>query len=154
MVFDPFIVTSITTQLLDLSEETSWVSSALKSTQHFLSLSAMLHRSYHHVHTLPKQRLSFFMIIMDIRKSVRACRMDPWRTPAWTEYSREDLPFKTTRSCLLLRNYKIMLKTGPEIPLDLWRRPACQTLSKAFDISSAKTQVAPDLLQKLTFPFK
>ena len=31
----------------------------------------------------------------------------------------------------------------------MWRRPACQTLSKAFDISSATAQVAPDLLKAL-----
>ena len=31
----------------------------------------------------------------------------------------------------------------------MWRRPACQTLSKALDISSATAQVAPDLLKAL-----
>ena len=38
-----------------------------------------------------------------------------------------------------------------EIPKDLslWRRPACQTLSKALDISSAKARVAPGLLKAL-----
>ena len=29
----------------------------------------------------------------------------------------------------------------------MWRRPACQTLSKALDISSATARVAPDLLK-------
>ena len=39
----------------------------------------------------------------------------------------------------------------PEIShnLSLWRRPACQTLPKALDISSATAQVAPDLLKAL-----
>ena len=38
-----------------------------------------------------------------------------------------------------------------EIPKDLslWRRPACQTLSKSLDISSAKARVAPGLLKAL-----
>ena len=31
----------------------------------------------------------------------------------------------------------------------MWRRPACQTLSKALDISSATAQVAPDQLSAL-----
>ena len=31
----------------------------------------------------------------------------------------------------------------------MWRRPACQTLSKALDISSATARVAPDLLKAL-----
>ena len=31
----------------------------------------------------------------------------------------------------------------------MWSRPACQTLSKALDISSATTRVAPDLLKAL-----
>ena len=41
--------------------------------------------------------------------------------------------------------------TCPEIPEDLklWRRPACQMLSKALDISSATARVAPDLLKAL-----
>ena len=33
--------------------------------------------------------------------------------------------------------------------MSLWRRPACQTLSKALDISSATARVAPDLLKAL-----
>ena len=33
--------------------------------------------------------------------------------------------------------------------MSLWRRPACQTLSKVLDISSATAQVAPDLLKAL-----
>ena len=31
----------------------------------------------------------------------------------------------------------------------MWRRPTCQTLSKALNISSATTRVAPDLLKAL-----
>ena len=30
-----------------------------------------------------------------------------------------------------------------------WRRPACQTLSKALDVTSATARVAPDLLKAL-----
>ena len=33
--------------------------------------------------------------------------------------------------------------------MSLWRRPTCQTLSKALDISSASAKVAPDLLKVL-----
>ena len=31
----------------------------------------------------------------------------------------------------------------------MWKRPACQTLLKTLDISSATAQVAPDLLKAL-----
>ena len=31
----------------------------------------------------------------------------------------------------------------------MWRRPTCQTLLKALDISSARARVAPDLLRAL-----
>ena len=31
----------------------------------------------------------------------------------------------------------------------MWRKPACQTLPKALDISSATAQIAPDLLKAL-----
>ena len=51
-------------------------------------------------------------------------RVEPWGTPALTGYTREDLPSRTTR-----------------------RKPACQTLSKALDISSATARVAPGLLK-------
>ena len=36
-----------------------------------------------------------------------------------------------------------------EIYISLWRRPACQTLSKALYISSSTAWVAPDLLKAL-----
>ena len=32
----------------------------------------------------------------------------------------------------------------------MWRRPACETLSKALDISSVTDWVAPDLLKAIT----
>ena len=33
--------------------------------------------------------------------------MEAWETPALTEYSCEDFPSRTTRSCLLLRKEEI-----------------------------------------------
>ena len=74
-----------------------------------------------------------------------------WETLALIGYSCEDFPSRTTWSRLLLRNEEIRPNIWPEIPEDLglWRRPACQTLSKALDISSATAQVAPDLLKAL-----
>ena len=75
------------------------------------------------------------------RKSVGP-RMEPWGTPALTGYSCEDFPSRTTQSHLLLRKEEIRPNIWPEIPedLSLWRRAACQTLSKALDISSALCQ--------------
>ena len=72
----------------------------------------------------------------------------PWGTPALTGYSWEDFPSRTTRSSLLMRKEKVRPNIWPEIPKDLslWRRPVCQTLSKALDISGATVRVAPDLL--------
>ena len=77
--------------------------------------------------------------------------MDPWGTPALTEYSCENFPSRTTESHQLLRKEEIRPNILPEIPndLSLWRRPACQTLSKALDISSATAWVTPDLLKAL-----
>ena len=79
--------------------------------------------------------------------------MDPWGTPALTEYSCGDFPFKTTRSHLLLRKEEIRLNIWPEISYDLIfrRRPAWQILSKAFDISGATAQVALNLLKAFHF---
>ena len=84
------------------------------------------------------------------RKSVRLW-MDPWETPTLTGYSCEDFPCRVTRSCLLRRKEKIRPNIWPEIPqgLGLWRRPACQTLSKALGISHAIVWVASDLLKVL-----
>ena len=77
--------------------------------------------------------------------------IEPWGTPALTWYFCEDFPFRTTQSRLLLWKEEISSKIWPEIPLDLSssRRPACQTLSKVLNISSATARVAPDLLKTL-----
>ena len=84
------------------------------------------------------------------RKSVGP-RMDLCGTPALTGYSCEDLPSRTTRSPLLLRNEEIRLNISHEIlyDLSLWRRPTSQTLSKALGISSATAWVATELLKAL-----
>ena len=81
------------------------------------------------------------------RKS-KGPRMEPrngaWGTPALTWYSCEDFPSRTTWSCLLPRKEEIRPNTWHEIlqDLSLGRRLACQTLSKALDISSATAWVA------------
>ena len=82
------------------------------------------------------------------RKSVGP-RIKPWRTQAFTGYSWEELPSRTTWSHLLLRKEEIRTNIWPEIPLNLWRRPACQTLSKVLNISGATARVATDLLKSL-----
>ena len=65
------------------------------------------------------------------------------RTTALTGYFCKNFSSRITQSHLLLT------KDEPEIPQDLslWRRPICQTLSKALDMSSATARVAPDLLK-------
>ena len=70
---------------------------------------------------------------------------------ALTRHYCEGFPPKIIRSCLLLRKEE-KAKIWPETPQDLslWRRPACQTLSKALDISSTIVQVAPDQLKALS----
>ena len=76
--------------------------------------------------------------------------MEPWWIPALTGYSSEDFSSRTTQSVPILRKEEIMPKMWPEIlyDLSLWRRPACQTLSKALDISIGYTAwVAPDVLK-------
>ena len=80
---------------------------------------------------------------MHSRKSLGP-RMEPWGIPASTEYSCKDFPSRTTQSHLLMRKDEIRPTGWPEIPKDvsLWRRPACQTLSKALTISSATAWVA------------
>ena len=74
---------------------------------------------------------------------------ESWGTPALTGYSFEFFPYRTTRSHLLLRKEEIRLNIWPEFPQDLslWRTTACQTVSKALDISSATARVAPDLIK-------
>ena len=90
------------------------------------------------------------MPLMYSRKSLGP-RMDLWGIPPLTGYSYEDFPSRTTWSCLLLRKEEIRLNIWPEIPqgLNLSRRPACQTLSKALGMSRATVWVAPDLLKAL-----
>ena len=63
-------------------------------------------------------------------------RMEPWGSPALTGHSCENFPSRTTRRHLLLRKEEVRPNISPEIPQDLslWRRPACQTLSKALEI--------------------
>ena len=76
-------------------------------------------------------------------------RMEPWGTPALTGYSCEDLPSRITQNHQLLRKDKMRRNIWPEIPQDfsLWRRPACQTLSKALNVSNATAQVVQNLLK-------
>ena len=83
-------------------------------------------------------------------KSVRP-RKNPWGSPILTGYFCEDFPPRTIWSCLLLKKGKIRPNIWPEIPkyLTLWKRPACQTLSKALGKSNATARVAPDLLKAL-----
>ena len=66
-------------------------------------------------------------------------------------YCCEDFPSRTIQSRLLVRKEEIRPNIWPETLQDvsLWRIPACQTLSKALDLSSATTRVAPDLLKAL-----
>ena len=63
-------------------------------------------------------------------------RIKPWGSPALTGYSCEDFSSRTTWSYLLLREEEIRRNIWPEIAYDLslWKRPACQTLSKTSDI--------------------
>ena len=77
--------------------------------------------------------------------------MEPWRTPALTGYSCKDFPSRTTSRHLLMRKDEIRPNIWPDIPedLSLWRRPACKSLSKALDISSARAQVVQDLSKAL-----
>ena len=42
-------------------------------------------------------------------------RMDPWGTPALTGYFSEDLPSRTTQSCLLLKKEEIRSNIWPEV---------------------------------------
>ena len=78
-------------------------------------------------------------------------RMDLWGTPALTRCYCEDFPSRTTWSWLLLKIEEIRANIWLENQWDLrlWRSPACQTLSKALDISSATAGAAPDLLKAL-----
>ena len=86
---------------------------------------------------------------MYIRKSVGP-RIEPWGTPTLTGYSCEGLPFRTTQLSITekIRN-KAKYLTLNSIRLSLWRRPTCQTLSKALDLSIATARVALDQLKAL-----
>ena len=70
---------------------------------------------------------------------------DPWGAPGLNGYFCEGVPSRTTRSCLLLRKGEIRPNIWQKVLQDLsfWRRPVCQTLSKALDISFATALVAP-----------
>ena len=78
-------------------------------------------------------------------------RMEPWGFPALTGSLCEGFPPRTNQSRLLLRREEIRENIWYEIPKDLslWRRPACQTLSKALGISTATDWVASDLPKAL-----
>ena len=71
-------------------------------------------------------------------------RMNPWGTPALNGYSCEYFPSRTIQWRLLLRKEEVKSIIWPEIlwDLSLRRRPACQTLLKALDISSATARLA------------
>ena len=78
-------------------------------------------------------------------------RMKTWGNPVLIGYSCEDFPSRTTLSCLLLRKEEIRPNTRPEIlyNLSLQKRPACQTLSKALNVSSTMDRAAPELSKAL-----
>ena len=81
------------------------------------------------------------------RKGLRQ-RMEPWGTPAFTGYSWKGVSSRTTWSRLLLRKDKVSSKNWSKDPWDLSlkRRIACQTLTKALNISIFTAVVVPDLL--------
>ena len=62
-------------------------------------------------------------------------RAEPWGTLILTWCSCEDFQSITTRIHLLLRKEEVRPNIWPKIPQDLtlWKRPVCQTLSKALD---------------------
>ena len=74
--------------------------------------------------------------------------MKPWGTPALTGYFYKTFHPELS-SLQLLRKDEIKLNTWPQISWDLslWRILACQTLTKALDISGTTAQVAPDLIK-------
>ena len=78
-------------------------------------------------------------------------RMEPWGTQALTGYPCQDFPSRTTCSHLLLRKGEMRSNIWLEIPKDLslWSKPACKTLSKALNKSSATARVAPDPLKAI-----
>ena len=88
--------------------------------------------------------------LMYSKKRVRP-RMEAWWTQALTGYSCKDFPFRATQSRLLLRKDEISSINLPETLQDssLWRRPACQTWSKSFDVSGTTVIVVPVLSKPL-----
>ena len=124
-ISDPSVFTSIPV-LLGRPNEPSWIFPALKSTSHFLPQSivsrrsdsssaanssscnrsdAWSHQEQRVVSSAQIERLAG-RSLMYSRKSVGS-RMESWGTPALTEYSCEDFPYRTTRTCLLLRKDEI-----------------------------------------------
>ena len=77
--------------------------------------------------------------------------MEPWWTQALTGYSCKDFSFRATQSHLLLKKDEISSINRPETlqDLSLWRRLACQTWSKAFDVSGTAVIVMPVLSKPL-----
>ena len=78
--------------------------------------------------------------------------MEIWGAPALNGYYCKDFISRTTLIKLLLRNYKITPYAQPKIPwaLTSWRRkPACQTLLKAMNITDPVARVASGLLKAL-----
>ena len=158
---------------INRSNETSCVFPALKPKSHFPPQSTVPHRSdssseansncchwsdtwshFEYRVVSPAQ-----MAILQITSSGRSLmyngksvgpRMEASRTPVLPGSSYEDLRSRTTWSHLLLRKKGIRPNIWPEIPYDLslWKRPACQSLLKAF-ISNTAAPVAPDLLKAL-----
>ena len=72
--------------------------------------------------------------------------IEPWGTPALTEYSCEDFPFRTSRSRLLLRKEETRPNTWPVT--EFVKKTGMQN-SEAFNISIATARVAPDQLKTL-----
>ena len=72
--------------------------------------------------------------------------MDPWGTLAWTGCFCEHFLSRIPWISLLKRKQETRPNIWTEIPWDISveRRTACQTMSKAFDISS---DTAPNLLK-------
>ena len=58
-------------------------------------------------------------------------RTDPYGTPVITGYSCEDVPSKTTQSCLLLRKDKIKPNIWPEIPLKFVKKTSMAKPAKS-----------------------
>jgi hypothetical protein len=63
--------------------------------------------------------------------------LESWGTPADIDLRSEMLSFILTENCLLSKNELMMLnkEDGVFIDFNLYKRPSCQTLSNAFDMS-------------------